>query len=144
MNGRVTCSPAETEAAGRELAARLGPRRLVALCGGLGAGKTVFVRGLARGLGYTGPVTSPTFAIVNEYRQNGRVVLYHFDLCRIGPDDLEDVGWYEALASGVPVAAEWSENAPEATAGAVTVTLSGSGDEPRVLTESFPPEEMNP
>ena len=78
-------SSAETEALGRQLAARLQPGMVVAFRGGLGMGKTAFTRGLARGLGYTGHVTSPTFTIVNEYE--GPVPLFHFDMYRLADAD---------------------------------------------------------
>ena len=96
---RTTNSPAETEAVGQMLAARLQPGDVVAFRGGLGAGKTAFVRGLARGLGICEPVTSPTYTIVNEYE--GRLPLFHFDLYRLdGIEALEDIGWEDYLARG--------------------------------------------
>ena len=74
-------SEAETEAAGERLGASLSPGTVLAYRGGLGMGKTAFTRGLARGLGCTGRVTSPTFTIVNEYE--GRIPLFHFDMYRL-------------------------------------------------------------
>ena len=82
----VTNSPEETEAVGAELAGRLTPGAVVAFTGDLGAGKTAFVRGLARGLGIDQRVTSPTFTIVNEY-EGGRLPLFHFDMYRLGSAD---------------------------------------------------------
>ena len=103
-------SPAQTEALGEVLAAGLQGGELLAFTGGLGAGKTTFCRGLAKGLGCTDPVASPTFAIVNYYR--GPTPLAHFDAYRItGPDDLEAAGFFECLAGGAVVAVEWSEAA---------------------------------
>ena len=92
-------SPEETEHIGEMLGKRLSGGTVLALRGGLGMGKTAFTRGLARGLGYTGRVTSPTFTIVNEY--DGATPLFHFDLYRLdGEDDLFDIGWACAPWSG--------------------------------------------
>ena len=86
-------SAEETEALGAELAVRLRPGDVVAYTGDLGAGKTAFTRGIARGLGIPEGVTSPTFTIVNEY-EGGRLPLFHFDLYRLGdPEELFDIGW---------------------------------------------------
>lgn len=102
-------SEAETEALGARLAAVLSPGDVVAYRGGLGMGKTAFTRGLARGLGYSGRVTSPTFTIVNEY-EGGRLPLFHFDMYRLGSsDELFDIGWEDYLARGGVCAVEWSE-----------------------------------
>ena len=92
-----TQSPEETEQVGAALAARLQPGQVVAFRGPLGAGKTAFTRGLARGLGVAGPVTSPTYTIVNEYT-GGRMPLFHFDMYRLrSEDDLFDIGWEDYL-----------------------------------------------
>ena len=105
----ITHSAQETEAAGEALAGRLGPGSLVALSGGLGAGKTAFVRGLARGLGCAGEVCSPTYALVHEYP--GPRPLVHFDMYRVrGWDELESTAWYDYLDSGRVLAVEWSEH----------------------------------
>ena len=116
-------SEAETEAIGEALACRLVPGDVVVYRGGLGMGKTAFTRGLARGLGYTGRVTSPTFTIVNEYP--APIPLFHFDLYRLdGGDALFDVGWEDYLSREGICAVEWSEQASEAMpAEAVIVTL---------------------
>ena len=99
---------AETEAIGERLAASLVPGDVVAYCGDLGAGKTAFTRGLARGLGYGGRVSSPTFTIVNEYE--GRLPLFHFDLYRLGDEEeLFDIGWEDYLRRRGVCAVEWSE-----------------------------------
>ena len=109
----VTNSPAETEALGQRLAERLQPGDVIAYTGDLGAGKTAFTRGLARGLGCRGRVTSPTFTIVNEYE--GDIPLFHFDLYRLGSsDELFDIGWEDYLARGGVCAVEWSERAEDA------------------------------
>ena len=104
-------SAQETEALGERLAAVLRPGDVVAYTGDLGAGKTAFTRGLARGLGVTDRVTSPTFTIVNEY-EGGRLPLFHFDLYRMeSPEELFDIGWEDYLARGGVCAVEWSEHA---------------------------------
>ena len=105
----VTNSPAETEALGQRLAERLQHGDVIAYTGDLGAGKTAFTRGLARGLGITERITSPTFTIVNEY-QGGRLPLFHFDMYRLGSsDELYEIGWEDYLARGGVCAVEWSE-----------------------------------
>ena len=116
-------SEAETEAAGQALAARLGPGDVVAFRGGLGMGKTAFTRGLARGLGYAGRVTSPTFTIVNEYP--APVPLFHFDMYRLPDSDaLFDIGWEDYLGRGGVCAVEWSEQVADAIPPeAVTVAI---------------------
>lgn len=104
-------SAQETEALGERLAAVLQPGDVVAYTGDLGAGKTAFTRGLARGLGVPDRVTSPTFTIVNEY-EGGRLPLFHFDLYRMeSPEELFDIGWEDYLARGGVCAVEWSEHA---------------------------------
>ena len=109
----LTQNETETEALGARLAAVLRPGDVVAYRGGLGMGKTAFTRGLARGLGFPGRVTSPTFTIVNEY-EGGRLPLFHFDLYRVeGGDALFGIGWEDYLARGGVCAVEWSEQALE-------------------------------
>lgn len=104
----ITHTPAETEAVAFRLAQTLRPGDVLAMNGDLGAGKTAFVRGLARGLGYTGLVQSPTFTIVNEYL-GGRLPLFHFDLYRLGSaDELYDLGFDEYPDRGGVCAVEWS------------------------------------
>ena len=106
-------SEQETEELGAALAGRLKAGDVVAYRGDLGAGKTAFTRGLARGLGCTGRVTSPTFTIVNEYE--GRIPLFHFDLYRLGDEEeLWDIGWEDYLGRGGVCAVEWSERVSEA------------------------------
>ncbi len=118
-------SELETEAVGRELGQILSPGAVVACWGDLGLGKTALIRGLARGLGYPGRVTSPTFTIVNEY-EGGRLPLFHFDLYRLeGEEDLFSIGWEDYLDRDGVCAVEWSERAPGALPpDAVRVTLS--------------------
>ncbi len=128
--------PAATEHIGEKLAERLRPGDVVACTGGLGMGKTAFARGLARGLGVTEPVTSPTYAIVNEY-SGGRLPLYHFDLYRLSSsDELFDIGWDDYLAAGGVCCVEWSERAPEEMAGAIQVSIAraDADENSRVIT----------
>ena len=107
-------SEAETEALGEALAGRLTAGDVIAFSGDLGAGKTAFTRGLARGLGVTERVTSPTFTIVNEYL-GGRLPLFHFDLYRLGSaEELFDIGWEDYLDRGGVCAVEWSEQVADA------------------------------
>lgn len=131
-------SETETEAAGQALAAKLRPGDVVAYRGDLGAGKTAFTRGLARGLGCHGRVTSPTFTIVNEYE--GPTPLFHFDLYRLGgEEELWDIGWEDYLARNGVCAVEWSEIAPGALPeNTVYVTLRrrpGVEEEREILVE---------
>ena len=131
-----TDSAEQTEALGQKLGATLTPGSVVAFRGGLGMGKTAFTRGLARGLGCMGRVTSPTFTIVNEYR--GRIPLFHFDMYRLRSSDaLFDIGWEDYLDRGGVCAVEWSENVADAMpAGTVYVTIerSAEGENARVIT----------
>lgn len=125
----ITHSAAETEELGARLAQRLRPSMVLAFTGDLGAGKTAFVSGLARGLGIRDRVTSPTFTIVNEY-EGGRLPLFHFDLYRLsGADELFDIGWDDYLVRGGVCAVEWSENAPEAMEGSVRVEITRGEDD---------------
>lgn len=125
----------DTEALGERLARAL-PKggAVVALYGELGAGKTAFVRGMARGLGVTERVVSPTFTIVNEYP--GARELFHFDMYRLGgADELFDIGWEDYLARDGVCAVEWSENVPGAFDGSeICVTIEKTGDEGRRIT----------
>ena len=128
-----TDSAEQTEALGQKLGATLTPGSVVAFRGGLGMGKTAFTRGLARGLGCMGRVTSPTFTIVNEYR--GKIPLFHFDMYRLSSSDaLFDIGWEDYLDRGGVCAVEWSENVADALTGAVCVTIEKTGDESRKIT----------
>ena len=109
----LTHNEIETEALGETLARVLRPGTVVAYTGDLGAGKTAFTRGLARGLGCPERVTSPTYTVVNEYE--GRLPLFHFDLYRLeGEDALYDIGWEDYLDRGGVCAVEWSERAEAA------------------------------
>ena len=111
----ITRNQAETEAVGAKLSAILTPGTTVALFGGLGAGKTAFVGGLARGMGITGPVTSPTYTIVNEYVSPSGLELFHFDMYRLSSsDELFDIGWDDYCARRGVCAIEWSERVRDA------------------------------
>ena len=129
-----THSPEETEALGLRLAKQLRPGAVVAYYGGLGAGKTAFTRGLARGLGITEPVTSPTYTIVNEYL-SGDMPLFHFDMYRLGSsDELFDIGWEDYLARGGVCAVEWSENVSDAMEDAISVKITRLSEQEREIT----------
>lgn len=128
-------SPEMTENLGEALGKKLKGGEVIAFRGGLGMGKTCFTRGLAKGLGFTGEVTSPTFALINEYI-GGRLPLYHFDMYRIsGWEDLYSTGFFEYSDEGGVIAAEWSENIenalPENT---ITVTFQLLCDNEREIT----------
>ena len=130
----TTTSPAETEAIGVALGKLLPAGTVIAYRGDLGAGKTAFTRGLARGLGCTDLVTSPTYTIVNEYL-SGRMPLFHFDMYRLASsDDLWDIGWEDYLERGGVCAVEWSENVEDALEGAVSVTIEKLGEDARRIT----------
>ncbi len=130
----LTHTPEETEALGEALGRRLRGGEIVAYYGDLGAGKTAFTRGLARGLDISARVTSPTYTIVNEYL-GGRLPLFHFDMYRLSSaDDLFDIGWEDYLQRGGVCAVEWSENVQEALENAVTVRIEKRSDETREIT----------
>ena len=130
----ITNSPAETEAVGAALGRILKPGTVLAYRGDLGAGKTAFTRGLAKGLGCTDLVTSPTYTIVNEYL-SGRIPLFHFDMYRLGSsDDLWVICWEDYLERGGVCAVEWSENVEDALEDAVNVTIEKLGEDTRRIT----------
>lgn len=130
----ITHSPVETETVGAILSKHLNPGTVIAYRGDLGAGKTAFTRGLAKGLGCTDMVTSPTYTIVNEYL-SGRLPLFHFDMYRLGSaDDLWDIGWEDYLDRGGICAVEWSENVEEALDSFILVNIEKIGDESRRIT----------
>lgn len=106
----ISDGPQKTEQIASAFAERLKGGEVVAYRGGLGVGKTCFTRGLASGLGYTGEVTSPTFALINEYI-GGRLPLFHYDMYRISDwEALYSSGFFDYLEEGGVIAAEWSEN----------------------------------
>ena len=129
-----TNSPAETEAIGAALGKILTPGTVIAYRGDLGAGKTAFTRGLAKGLGCREIVTSPTYTIVNEYL-GGRLPLFHFDMYRLrSSDDLFDIGWEDYLDRGGVCAVEWSENVEDAMEDAICITIEKLGEASRQIT----------
>ena len=132
----VSHSAEETERFGEALAQELRAGDVLAFTGSLGMGKTAFTRGLARGLGCRGRVTSPTFTIVNEYE--GKTPLFHFDMYRLGSsDELFDIGWDDYLARGGVCAAEWSERVSDALPGDtifVDIARGEEGENTRVIT----------
>ena len=135
MDQYHTHSVEETEQFAAAFAGHLRPGSVVALFGGLGAGKTAFTRGLARGLGCEGGVSSPTYAIINEYM--GDTPLAHFDMYRVeGWESLESTGFFDYLGGAHVVAIEWSENILEAIPeDAWRVTISPGGEEnSRIIT----------
>ena len=130
----ITNSPEETEAIGAALGKSLTSGTVIAYQGDLGAGKTAFTRGLARGLGCMESVTSPTYTIVNEYL-SGRLPLFHFDMYRLrSADDLWGIGWDDYLDRGGVCAVEWSENVEEAMENAICVTIEKLGENSRRIT----------
>ena len=138
MQSYVSSSPEDTVKIAASLAKKLSGGEIIALKGGLGMGKTCFVKGLAAGLGFAGEVTSPTFAIVNEYL-GGKLDVFHFDMYRItGWDDLYSTGYFEYSAAGGVVAVEWSENIEGALEGqnVITVTIERISDNERKITVS--------
>jgi tRNA threonylcarbamoyladenosine biosynthesis protein TsaE len=131
----TTNSAEETEKLGERIARKLKPGDVVALFGEMGAGKTALTRGIARGLGVPDGVSSPTFALVHEYR--GRVPVYHFDMYRVESwDDLYSTGFFDYLDSGGILIVEWSENIENAIPDqALRVRISrGSGDNERLIS----------
>ena len=110
MEKFISDSPQKTEEIAAKFAEKLQGGEVIAFRGGLGHGKTCFTRGLAKGLGYKGDVTSPTFALINEYL-GGRINLYHYDMYRISSwDELYSSGFFEYLDENGVIAVEWSEN----------------------------------
>ncbi len=131
MKTYLSHSVAQTEAFADEFAKHLKAGDVIAFIGGLGAGKTAFVRGLAKGMGVSGEVNSPTFSLVHEYA--GAVPLYHFDMYRIsGLDDLYSTGFFDYLDTEAVLAIEWSENIldalPEHT---IYISIVPTGEEER-------------
>ena len=133
----VTNSPEETEELGERLGRALSPGDVVAFTGDLGAGKTAFTRGIARGLGIGDRVTSPTFAIVNEYRSDeGGELIYHFDFYRIKKlSEVYDMGYEDYFYSGALCFIEWPELVEDLLPGdAVKVNIEELEDGSRCIT----------
>lgn len=129
----TTHSPDETIALGRLIGSKLKGGDIIAYRGGLGAGKTTITHGIAQGMGLKDDVSSPTFALVNEYR--GKINLYHFDMYRInGGLDLETTGFYDYMDSDSVLAIEWSENiASELPQSIITITITRIDDDTREI-----------
>ena len=135
MTEIITRSPEETENFAEKLAEKFSGGEIVAFRGSMGMGKTCFTRGLARGLGFEGSVTSPTFALVNEYI-GGRLPLYHFDMYRVsGWEDLYSTGYFEYMEDGGVLAIEWSENIADFFYdNNITITFEKLGETTRKIT----------
>ena len=131
---RVTShSERETSDAGRDLALDLHAGDVVLLTGNLGAGKTAFVRGLAAGLGIDPQeVSSPTFTLIQEYR-GGRLTLYHVDLYRLTPREVDDLGLDDLVDQNGVVAVEWPDRWPRPPLDAIRVTFVASGETEREI-----------
>ena len=132
----ITDNAQQTEQLGEKLGRVLTPGTVLAYTGDLGAGKTAFTRGLARGLEIPERITSPTFTIVNEY-EGGRLPLFHFDMYRLGSsDELFDIGWEDYLVRGGVCAVEWSENVDDVLdADTIRVDIRrGESDDQRRIT----------
>ncbi|MGN0598789.1 MAG: tRNA (adenosine(37)-N6)-threonylcarbamoyltransferase complex ATPase subunit type 1 TsaE [Oscillospiraceae bacterium] len=128
----TTASAEETIAFAEKIGAMLKGGDIIAYKGGLGAGKTTFTRGLAIGMGLPDEVSSPTFALVNEYRGKA-LTLYHFDMYRIMNEEaLETTGFYDYLSDDCVIAVEWSENIADCLPkNIITVTIENIGEEER-------------
>ena len=137
----ISYSEKETEEIGYEFVKSLTPGTVVAMYGFLGAGKTAFVRGMAKGLGINERVTSPTFTIVNEY--NGDIPLFHFDMYRIScSDDLFEIGWDDYLNRNGIIVTEWSENICDVfDSSTIKVDIEKISDYERKITIIYPEEQ---
>lgn len=139
----ITNSPAETEKLGQAVGESITAGAILAFTGDLGAGKTAFTRGLAKGLGATERVTSPTYTIVNEYI-SGRLPLFHFDMYRLSSsEELWDIGWEDYLLRGGVCAVEWSENVADAMEDAITVNIEKLSETARKITLQGGPDFEN-
>ena len=133
MNTIISKSTEDTEKIGELIAKKLSGSEVIALFGGLGMGKTAFTRGLCRGLGVNDGVSSPTFALVNEY--HGKYNIYHFDMYRVTSwEDLYSTGFFDYLDNGILVI-EWSENIEGALPeNAIRINISkGDSDDDRTF-----------
>ncbi len=130
-------SPKETEKIAEEFSKELKGGEVIAFTGNLGMGKTCFTRGLARGLGFKGEVTSPTFALINEYR-GGRLDIFHFDMYRVsGWDDLYSTGYFDYLDECGVTVIEWSENIASALGDdTIYINIEVTGESSRRITIS--------
>lgn len=138
MQQFVSNSPIETEKIAAALADTISEAAVIAMTGDLGAGKTAFVRGFARAMGYSGEVSSPTFALVHEYI-GGRLPIYHFDMYRVESwDSLYSTGFFDYMDMTAVLAVEWSENIENALPDKlITVDIKrGESDNSRIITVS--------
>lgn len=134
----TTTSEEETRERAARLAADLTPGAVLLLSGDLGAGKTVFVKGLAAGLGINpDEVTSPTFTLVHEY-SGGRLPLVHVDLYRLDRADLDEIGLDQDVASRGVVAVEWAERLTREIAGATRIRIEDAGEDRRRIRVTWP------
>lgn len=131
----ISSSPKETEIIGSSLAEKLKGNEVIAIFGGMGAGKTAFTRGLASGLGVTDGVSSPTFALVHEYE--GKFPIFHFDMYRVtNYDDLYSTGFFDYIENGI-IVIEWSENIEEAIPkDAIRISINPISETEREITVS--------
>lgn len=138
----TSASPEETERIGAELAGLLRPGDVVALTGELGAGKTCLIKGLARGLGVTRMVSSPTFVLVTHY--SGRLPVFHVDAYRTESlGEVLDLGFDEYVSAGGVTVVEWADKLrPLLPAGTIWVHISGLGDEPRAIAIDRPADRI--
>lgn len=134
-----TSSPAQTEETGRLLGKLLTPGDIICLSGDLGAGKTVLARGVARGLGVAGPVTSPTFTLINEY--DGRLPFYHLDVYRLGGEgEMADLGYEEYFYGAGVTLVEWAERVAGVLPGErLEILIRGSLNDPEKREITFLP-----
>lgn len=133
MERYITNSEQETERLGEKIAARLNRGDVVALQGGLGAGKTALTRGIARALGCAEAVTSPTFAIMNYY--GGALPLAHFDVYRVQPDELYNTGFFDYAGGDCVTVVEWSELIERQLCGnVITITIETLSPTQRAIT----------
>ena len=132
---RTVPGPDEMRALGEALGRQVAPGDAVALVGDLGAGKTVFVQGLAAGLGYAGAVTSPTFTLIHIY-EGGRATLYHADLYRLDKTATEDLGLEEKGVTEAVLAIEWPDRITHTIPAAIHVRIDIEGETSRRITVS--------
>ncbi|MGN0647917.1 MAG: tRNA (adenosine(37)-N6)-threonylcarbamoyltransferase complex ATPase subunit type 1 TsaE [Oscillospiraceae bacterium] len=132
----LTHSPAETQAFAETLGRQMKKGTCIAFAGSMGAGKTTFTRGLAKGMGLPDEVSSPTFALVNEYHGEGAISMYHFDMYRVtSPEALETTGFWDYPLEDAVFVIEWAENIADAIpADAVRITITRIDDDTRSIT----------
>lgn len=129
-------SPVKTQEFAEKIGRSLRRGTCITFFGGLGAGKTTFTHGLARGLGLPDVVSSPTFALVNEYHADGCISLYHFDMYRVTSEEaLETTGFWDYPLEESVFVIEWAENIMESLPNArIEIRIEGMGDAPREIT----------